>query len=106
VRLTQSRDWAFPPINSGQPPKAGPFHRARDMHAKSRFAQLLDGAPGNKFDARQVLAKRRERRRELIPFVPIQNFGLTVDEARNELRPARLEQGADSAGAEIWKLRN
>jgi hypothetical protein len=67
---------------------------------KPCFSSLLDGQPGNKFDARQVLAKRRERRRELIPFVPIQNFGLTVDEARNELRPARLEQGADPRGWE------
>jgi hypothetical protein len=77
------------------------------MHAKSRFAQLLDGAPGNKFDAKHVLAKRRERRRELLPFVPIQNFGLTVDEAQNN--GGALSVGGSAAedrGGDLFKLRN
>ena len=73
--------------------------------AKPSFWKLNDGQPGNKFDARQVLARRREARRQ-IPFVPICAFGFALSEGPNELRPARLERGADSAGAEIWKLRN
>jgi hypothetical protein len=75
------------------------------MHAKSRFAQILDGAPGNKFDAKHVLAKRRERRRELIPFVPIQNFGLSLDENNG----GALSVGGSAAeahGGELFKLRN
>jgi hypothetical protein len=52
--------------------------------AKPCFSSLLDGNPGNKFDARKVLTARRERRREMLPWVAIQNFGLTVDEAQND----------------------
>jgi hypothetical protein len=61
--------------------------------AKPAFSQLLNGDPGNKFDAKFVLAARREARRSQ-PFIPIQEFGLSVDEARNEWRPAQVERGA------------
>jgi hypothetical protein len=71
----------------------------------NRFAELLDGAPGNKFDAKTVLSAQRNRRRELIPFVPIQNFGLRLDENNG----GALSVGgsaADAHGGELFKLRN
>jgi len=74
----------------------------------NRFAELLDGAPGNKFDAKTVLSAQRNRRRELIPFVPIQNFGLRLDEAPNN--GGALSVGGSAAdvhgGEQLFKLRN
>jgi hypothetical protein len=72
--------------------------------AKPCFSSLLDGNPGSKFDARQVLAKRRERRRELLPWVAIQSFGLAVDE---KLTAPVVRTGAVEAhGGEPFKRAN
>lgn len=68
--------------------------------ARPPFSQLLDGRTANGFDAKTWLAGRREARR-LIPFTPIQRFQLPLDEAANELRPAREEQGAVVRGNEF-----
>lgn len=54
--------------------------------AKPAFSRLLDGRSANGFDAKHVLAKRREARRELIPFTPLACFDLPFDEAQNGLR--------------------
>lgn len=67
--------------------------------AKPCFSSLLDGSPGNKFDARQVLSARRDRRRELLPWVAIQNFGLRVDETM--AAPTRESGAADASGDAI-----
>lgn len=71
---------------------------------KPCFSSLLDGAPGQKFDARQVLSARRERRRHLLPFTAIQVFGLRVDE---KLTAPVFGTGAVEAhGGELFKLKN
>lgn len=75
--------------------------------AKHSFWKLNDGQPGNKFDAKTVLSARRNRRRELIPFVPIQVFGLIVDEPGHD--GGALSVGGSAAeahGGELFKLRN
>jgi len=69
--------------------------------AKPSFWKLNDGQPGNKFDARQVLAKRREARRLTLPFVPICAFGFQIDEARNDGGPLSEERAADATGVAI-----
>lgn len=70
-------------------------------NAKPAFWKLLDGRSANRFDARSFLAARREQRRDLIPFTPIQTFGLALDEGRNEVRPTREERGAEPTGVGI-----
>lgn len=70
-------------------------------NAKPAFSKLLDGRSANRFDAKSFLAARREVRRELIPFTPVLAFGLVLDEAQKEVRPAREEQGAEPTGVGI-----
>jgi hypothetical protein len=72
--------------------------------AKPCFSSLLDGNPGNKFDARQVLAKRREARWQFMPWVPIKNFGLTVDEKRTA--PVVGTGAVEAHGGELFKRAN
>lgn len=62
---------------------------------KQRAAELhnwLASSPPTSIGARAYLAERMGLRPQ--PFVPIQEFGLSVDEARNEWRPAQVERGA------------
>ena len=69
---------------------------------KPEFWKLNDGQPANKFDARQVLARRREKRRESIPFTPVLVFGLVIDEGRNDGGPNSMGAGAaDGTGVPI-----
>ncbi len=65
--------------------------------AKPAYSALLSEMPGNAYDARNWLSKRRDARRAAVPFTPIQAFG--IDLAENEWPPARVEPGAVAAGA-------
>lgn len=69
--------------------------------AKPPFSQLLDGRPANGFDAKTILAERREARRQ-IPFTPILRFGLPLSE--KIAAPVEWTGAAESAGADILKL--
>lgn len=73
--------------------------------AKPAFWNLLDGRSANRFDAKSWLARRREARRELIPFTPLACFDLPFDEAHKDLRPLSCgERPLLPAGAGDSKL--